>query len=57
MTSKDVAVFDQWLECYATDEERAMPYERQVECHVLWLAGAEEFELANVPVELFGPEQ
>ena len=56
MTSQEQAVFDQWLECYATDEEKVLPYEKQLECHIYWLSGIEEFELANVPRELFGRE-
>lgn len=39
MTSQDQATFDQWIEQCATAEERALPYEKQLEAHILWLSG------------------
>lgn len=39
MNDQDLAQFEHWLENYATDEERALPYEKQTENFVLWLSG------------------
>lgn len=47
------AQFELWLEHCATDEKRLLEYDKQVECHVLWLLGesAESFALENIRTE------
>jgi hypothetical protein len=39
VTTQDQARFEEWLEHWATPEERALPYEKQLEAHICYLAG------------------
>lgn len=51
MSPKEQAVFDNWLENYATEDERTLPYDKQVEAHIFWLTGEGHSDL-----ELIEPE-
>lgn len=39
MSPEDLAAFEDWLEKYATYEERELPYEKQVEHYIMWRSG------------------
>jgi len=54
MSSYDQAKFDQWYEQFATDEERELPYDKQIEAHLLWLCGLNGWELEYIE---FAPEE
>ena len=51
MNQLDQAVFDQWLEQHATEEERRLPFQKQLEHHILWLAGSNYGPLEAPPTE------
>ena len=59
MSPEEQADFEYWLEKFATPEEKALPFEQQVECHVLWLVGesASSYDLENMRPEDFGVPQ
>ena len=39
LSQEDQAIFEHWLENYASEEERLLSYDEQVKCHILWING------------------
>ena len=56
---EDLARFEMWLEQYATDEERKLPYDDQMKMHILWLSGNtnDMTILEQIPEDEFGSTQ
>lgn len=49
MNQEDQAIFDHWLENFATEDELLLPFAEQVRCHILWLTGEGcDFILDNI---------
>lgn len=48
MTTHDQACFDQWLDNYATEEEKALPFEKQLEIHICWLSSGGIIDLEDM---------
>jgi len=46
MNQEERAVFESWLENYATEEERALPFDEQLKAHILWLIGEDQADLS-----------